>query len=184
MNTVHGLQMNTLGDGFFHTVTWLSVWLGLYILYSRVTPAARCGDRACCGRGCFAAGVGSQAGESEDKGEHEGQTTLRTSLLKAPCILLFIIDYSISAPLTREAAGPFSILTQQKAVRGYNLATQGTSKPLLMNSAGAFLWIAQRILRAGLLYQSINFPQAWVRFSTRPWTPQWPNWPFRLGKLC
>lgn len=39
VDTVPGLQMNTLGDGFFHTVTWLSVLLGLGILYSRVTHA-------------------------------------------------------------------------------------------------------------------------------------------------
>ena len=41
VNTVSGLQMNTLGDGFFHTVTWLSVLIGLYVLYSRVTHACR-----------------------------------------------------------------------------------------------------------------------------------------------
>ncbi|WP_419805252.1 DUF2243 domain-containing protein [Terriglobus sp.] len=41
VNTVSGLQMNTLGDGLFHTVTWLSVLLGLYLLYSRVTHARR-----------------------------------------------------------------------------------------------------------------------------------------------
>jgi uncharacterized membrane protein len=35
--TVHGLQMNTLWDGFFHTVTWLAVLIGLGILYSRIT---------------------------------------------------------------------------------------------------------------------------------------------------
>jgi len=38
---VPGLQMNTLGDGFFHTVTWLSVIAGLGVLYSRVTRARR-----------------------------------------------------------------------------------------------------------------------------------------------
>ena len=37
--TVHGLQMNTLWDGLFHTVTWLAVLAGLGILYSRVTRA-------------------------------------------------------------------------------------------------------------------------------------------------
>ncbi len=41
VDTVPGLQMNTLGDGFFHTVTWLAVLLGLGILYSRVTEARR-----------------------------------------------------------------------------------------------------------------------------------------------
>jgi uncharacterized membrane protein len=40
-DNVPGLQMNTLGDGLFHTVTWVSVLLGLYILYSRVTQARR-----------------------------------------------------------------------------------------------------------------------------------------------
>jgi len=35
--TVHGLQMNTLWDGLFHTFTWLAVLAGLGILYSRVT---------------------------------------------------------------------------------------------------------------------------------------------------
>lgn len=41
VNTVQGLTMNTLGDGLFHVVTWLSVLLGLYILYSRVTHPRR-----------------------------------------------------------------------------------------------------------------------------------------------
>jgi uncharacterized membrane protein len=41
VDTVPGLRMNTLGDGFFHVVTWLAVLLGLYILYSRVTEARR-----------------------------------------------------------------------------------------------------------------------------------------------
>lgn len=36
VTTVHGLQMNTLWDGFFHTVTWLAVLTGLGILYSRI----------------------------------------------------------------------------------------------------------------------------------------------------
>jgi uncharacterized membrane protein len=35
--TVHGLEMNTLWDGLFHTVTWLAVLTGLGVLYSRVT---------------------------------------------------------------------------------------------------------------------------------------------------
>ncbi len=35
--TVHGLQVNTLWDGLFHTVTWLAVLAGLGLLYSRVT---------------------------------------------------------------------------------------------------------------------------------------------------
>jgi uncharacterized membrane protein len=37
VTTVHGLQMNTLWDGLFHTVTWLAVLSGLGILYSRIT---------------------------------------------------------------------------------------------------------------------------------------------------
>lgn len=41
VNTVPGLKMNTLGDGFFHIVCWLAVLRGLYILYSRVTHARR-----------------------------------------------------------------------------------------------------------------------------------------------
>ena len=34
--TVHGLRMNTLWDGLFHTFTWLMVLTGLAWLYSRV----------------------------------------------------------------------------------------------------------------------------------------------------
>jgi uncharacterized membrane protein len=41
VNTVSGLRMNTLGDGFFHTVTWLCVLAGLGILYSRFTYPRR-----------------------------------------------------------------------------------------------------------------------------------------------
>ena len=41
VDTVPGLRMNTLGDGFFHTVTWLAVLLGLGMLYARVTAARR-----------------------------------------------------------------------------------------------------------------------------------------------
>ncbi|MCW2876056.1 MAG: hypothetical protein JWQ95_156 [Sphaerisporangium sp.] len=36
-HTVTGLEMNTMWDGFFHVFTWLSVLLGLGLLYSRVT---------------------------------------------------------------------------------------------------------------------------------------------------
>ena len=39
VTTVHGLQMNTLWDGFFHTITWLAVLIGLGILYSRITDS-------------------------------------------------------------------------------------------------------------------------------------------------
>jgi uncharacterized membrane protein len=38
-STVHGLRINTLWDGLFHTFTWLAVLLGLAILYSRVQHA-------------------------------------------------------------------------------------------------------------------------------------------------
>jgi len=41
VDTVAGLQMNTLGDGFFHTVTWLAVLMGLGILYARVAEQRR-----------------------------------------------------------------------------------------------------------------------------------------------
>jgi uncharacterized membrane protein len=40
-NTLSGLQMNTVWDGVFHTVCWLSVLLGLAILYSRITHNRR-----------------------------------------------------------------------------------------------------------------------------------------------
>jgi uncharacterized membrane protein len=36
-DTVHGLQINTVWDGLFHTFTWLSVLTGLGLLYSRLT---------------------------------------------------------------------------------------------------------------------------------------------------
>jgi uncharacterized membrane protein len=39
VDTVHGLEMNTLADGLFHTVTWLAVLAGLGVLYSRVAEA-------------------------------------------------------------------------------------------------------------------------------------------------
>jgi uncharacterized membrane protein len=37
VDTVSGLEMNTLWDGLFHTVTWLAILTGLALLYSRVT---------------------------------------------------------------------------------------------------------------------------------------------------
>lgn len=37
VDTVHGLEINTIWDGLFHTFTWLSVLIGLGLLYSRVT---------------------------------------------------------------------------------------------------------------------------------------------------
>ncbi|GIF16990.1 DUF2243 domain-containing protein [Actinoplanes teichomyceticus] len=40
-DTVDGLRMNTVWDGAFHTVTWLSVLIGLGLLYSRVTTDRR-----------------------------------------------------------------------------------------------------------------------------------------------
>ena len=39
--TVHGLEVNTLWDGLFHTFTWLAVLIGLGILYQRVTTSRR-----------------------------------------------------------------------------------------------------------------------------------------------
>ncbi|SPT49419.1 Predicted membrane protein [Actinomadura madurae] len=36
-HTVSGLEMNTVWDGIFHVVCWLSVLTGLAVLYSRVT---------------------------------------------------------------------------------------------------------------------------------------------------
>lgn len=35
--SVHGLEMNTVWDGVFHTLTWLAVLIGIGVLYSRVT---------------------------------------------------------------------------------------------------------------------------------------------------
>ncbi|GAA3783247.1 DUF2243 domain-containing protein [Micromonospora maritima] len=37
VDTVPGLQMNTLWDGLFHVVTWVAVLTGLALLYARVT---------------------------------------------------------------------------------------------------------------------------------------------------
>ncbi|WP_229398458.1 DUF2243 domain-containing protein [Micromonospora okii] len=37
VDTVPGLEMNTLWDGIFHVVTWVAVLAGLALLYSRVT---------------------------------------------------------------------------------------------------------------------------------------------------
>jgi uncharacterized membrane protein len=39
VDTLPGLQMNTLWDGFFHVFTWLSVLIGLALLYSRIEQA-------------------------------------------------------------------------------------------------------------------------------------------------
>ena len=39
VNTVSGLEMNTLWDGFFHVFTWLAVLIGLGLLYSRIVHA-------------------------------------------------------------------------------------------------------------------------------------------------
>ncbi|GJF26712.1 DUF2243 domain-containing protein [Streptomyces sp. HO565] len=39
--TVSGLEMNTVWDGVFHAVCWISVLLGLALLYSRVTHNRR-----------------------------------------------------------------------------------------------------------------------------------------------
>lgn len=40
-NTVSGLEMNTIWDGIFHTVCWVSVLTGLALLYARVTRHRR-----------------------------------------------------------------------------------------------------------------------------------------------
>ncbi|WP_081237801.1 DUF2243 domain-containing protein [Streptomyces viridosporus] len=40
-DTVSGLEMNTVWDGFFHTVCWIAVLTGLAVLYSRVTHHRR-----------------------------------------------------------------------------------------------------------------------------------------------
>jgi uncharacterized membrane protein len=37
--TVHGLEMNTLWDGVFHTFTWLTVLWGIWLLYNRAAMA-------------------------------------------------------------------------------------------------------------------------------------------------
>lgn len=37
VDTVPGLQMNTVWDGLFHTVTWVAVLTGLALLYARAT---------------------------------------------------------------------------------------------------------------------------------------------------
>lgn len=36
-DTLHGLQINTVWDGFFHVICWLAVLLGLWLLYARFT---------------------------------------------------------------------------------------------------------------------------------------------------
>lgn len=36
-DTVHGLKINTVWDGLFHTFTWLAVLAGLALLYTRLT---------------------------------------------------------------------------------------------------------------------------------------------------
>ncbi|RPK88143.1 hypothetical protein EES47_14950 [Streptomyces sp. ADI98-12] len=40
-DTVSGLEMNTVWDGIFHTVCWLSVLLGLALLHARFTHRRR-----------------------------------------------------------------------------------------------------------------------------------------------
>jgi uncharacterized membrane protein len=37
VNTVAGLEVNTLWDGLFHSLTWLAIVAGLAVLYARVT---------------------------------------------------------------------------------------------------------------------------------------------------
>ena len=40
-DTVHGLRINTVWDGLFHTFTWLTVLLGLGLLHSRAQRSPR-----------------------------------------------------------------------------------------------------------------------------------------------
>ncbi|MDJ1134534.1 DUF2243 domain-containing protein [Streptomyces iconiensis] len=40
-DTVDGLRMNTVWDGFFHAVCWIAVLVGLAVLYARVTHGRR-----------------------------------------------------------------------------------------------------------------------------------------------
>lgn len=39
VDTVSGLEMNTVWDGLFHTFTWLAVLIGLGLLYSRIVDS-------------------------------------------------------------------------------------------------------------------------------------------------
>jgi uncharacterized membrane protein len=41
MDTVAGLQVNTLADGFFHVATWLCVLAGLGLLYRRLAGSGQ-----------------------------------------------------------------------------------------------------------------------------------------------
>ncbi|TWJ22566.1 DUF2243 domain-containing protein [Micromonospora endolithica] len=57
VDTVPGLEMNTLWDGLFHVVTWVAVLTGLALLYARVTHSrAGSGGRRPCGAGRWSAG--------------------------------------------------------------------------------------------------------------------------------
>lgn len=40
-STVHGLEINTIWDGLFHTFTWLMVLIGLAMLFSRIEHSRR-----------------------------------------------------------------------------------------------------------------------------------------------
>ena len=40
VDTVAGLEVNTLWDGFFHVATWIAVVVGLVLLWRRVTRSA------------------------------------------------------------------------------------------------------------------------------------------------
>ncbi|WP_235834822.1 DUF2243 domain-containing protein [Actinomadura logoneensis] len=41
VDTVPGLRMNTVWDGFFHVFTWICVLVGLAVLYRRTAPGDR-----------------------------------------------------------------------------------------------------------------------------------------------
>ena len=60
VTTVHGLQMNTLWDGLFHTFTWLAVLVGLGMCtHGSSAPAAGSGRPGCYGAGSCLAGASS-----------------------------------------------------------------------------------------------------------------------------
>ena len=63
-DTVHGLQINTVWDGLFHTFTWLCVLIGLGLLYSRLTHSrvSRVGKRVIRRMAEFTAAIASRYG--------------------------------------------------------------------------------------------------------------------------
>ena len=75
-STVHGLEINTLWDGLFHTFTWLAVLTGLWLLYARVaTNRLTCGAPARCGDGCSSAGACSTSSRGSSITRSWGSTT-------------------------------------------------------------------------------------------------------------